>query len=104
MKYLQVFVTIDSQEKAENIAKSIVEMKLAACAQVSGPIKSFYWWQGKVEHSDEWYIILKTTDEKFDQLEKTIKELHPYKVPEIIAHEIINANKDYLDWIKETLS
>ena len=103
MKFIQVIVTVNDRLKAEEIAGELVKGRLAACAQVLGPIFSTYWWNEKVENSMEWMVFIKTIKEKYPLLETKIKEMHPYDVPEIIAHEIVFGNSSYLDWIKKTI-
>ena len=97
--YIQVFTTTDKNEDAKRIAKEVVEKRLVACAQIVGPISSTFWWDGKVDEEQEWLLIMKTRKALYDELEKAIKNVHPYDVPEIIAQDIINGNRDYLDWI-----
>ncbi len=101
MKFIQVFVTVNDRLKAEEIAFELVKAKLAACAQVLGPVFSTYWWNDKVENSTEWMVFIKTIEDKYPLLETKIKEIHPYEVPEIIAHEIKFGNPQYLNWIEK---
>ncbi len=100
MKFIQVFVTVNDRLKAEEIAVELVKARLAACAQVFGPVFSTYWWHGKVENSMEWTVFIKTIEDRYPLLETKIKEMHPYEVPEIIAHEIKFGNPAYLNWIE----
>jgi periplasmic divalent cation tolerance protein len=99
----QVTTTLPDHAAAERVATQLVEERLAACAQVTGPVRSIYWWAGKVEPADEWYCHLKTTVARLPQLQTRIRELHPYEVPEIIAVPILQGNPDYLNWIQETV-
>ena len=100
----QVTTTLPDQTAAERIATRLVEERLAACAQVLGPIRSTYWWEGTVEQASEWYCHLKTTLTRLPLLHARIRELHPYQVPEIIAVPILQGNPDYLKWIQETVN
>ncbi len=102
-KYLQVVTTVDTEEKAQAIARALVEQRLAACAQVLGPITSTYWWQGQVETSREWLCTLKTREELYEELEQTLRSIHPYEVPEILATPVAAGNPAYLAWLDETL-
>jgi periplasmic divalent cation tolerance protein len=68
-----------------------------------GPVSSTYFWKGEMERAAEWYCNLKTTKTRLTELQKRIRELHPYEVPEIIATRILDANADYLSWIEETV-
>lgn len=98
-EHLQVQTTADSRELALKIARSTVEARLAACAQVVGPIASTYRWQGFVEQADEWLILLKTTRERFDGLTEHIRGEHTYETPEILAFPVAAGSEDYLRWI-----
>ena len=97
--YLQVVTTVDSEEAAELLARSITGARLAACVQIVGPIKSIYWWQGELEEAREWQLIIKTTTARIAELEAHIKENHSYDTPEITATVISGGSWDYLDWI-----
>jgi periplasmic divalent cation tolerance protein len=99
----QVTTTLPNQGAADELAARVVEERLAACAQVLGPLSSIYRWQGKVEQASEWYCHIKTTLERLPALRTRIRELHPYEVPEIIAVPILQGDADYLEWIQETV-
>jgi periplasmic divalent cation tolerance protein len=99
----QVTTTVNSRETAERIADALVRERLAACAQVLGPIRSTYWWQGRVEQADEWYCHLKTTRDRLPELEARLRALHPYDVPELIALPIVAGFPAYLDWIQDSV-
>ncbi len=101
--YIQVTTTTETKELAEKIAYSLVEAKLAACVQITGPITSIYRWRGKVENIQEWLCLIKTQDDLYNKVEATIKSLHPYETPEIIAVPIIKGSKEYLRWIDDGL-
>ena len=98
--YIQVITTISSKAGAEKIAKSLIDKRLAACVQIAGPIKSIYRWKGRIETAKEWVCVIKTRKDLYKKVEKAIKKIHPYEIPEIIAVPIAAANKDYLKWIK----
>jgi periplasmic divalent cation tolerance protein len=100
-EYIEVHTTIDSREAAQKIAEILVSRRLAACVQVSGPITSTYWWQGKMEQAEEWLCTAKTRRELYDQLEQTIREVHSYDVPEILAVKVVAGNADYLNWLSQ---
>lgn len=97
--YIQLSTTTERLDIAEAIAQTLVEKRLAACVQIIGPIKSTYWWQGKIETSQEWLCLIKSTKDSYKGIEDAIKTLHPYEVPEIIAVPIVNGSDDYLGWI-----
>ena len=99
-QYIQVFTTVEKREDANRIASSVVNKRVAACAQVLGPIHSTYWWKGKVEEAGEWLLMMKTRQDLFTALEKEIKAVHPYEVPEITALPIVAGSESYLQWIE----
>lgn len=101
--YLQVTSTFGSKEEAQRVARALVEGRLAACAQVAGPISSIYWWQGSIEEAEEWLCIAKTTSENYAKVEETIRRLHSYEVPEILATPVAAGSADYLRWLRQEL-
>ncbi len=98
MRALVVLTTTDSEEVADRLSRKLVEERLAACIQVI-PMRSRYWWEGKVEEASEYLLIIKTTEERYPELEKRIKELHNYTVPEILALPVVEGYGPYLDWL-----
>jgi periplasmic divalent cation tolerance protein len=101
---VQVTTTWPDERAAQSMAARVVEERLAACAQIIGPVASIYRWKGEVERTEEWYCHLKTTRNRLRELEARILELHPYEVPEIIAVPILQGNPDYLSWIEESVT
>lgn len=101
--YLMVFITAPSYGAAYHLAKVLISENLAACATILQNAISIYNWENKVEENQESQILIKTTSDKFEQLENRVKELHSYKVPEIVAVKIEKGSKDYLSWIKESV-
>jgi len=99
----QVTTTIDSRESAERIGALLVEERLAACAQIVGPVASTYRWEGRVERATEWYCHLKTTFARLPELETRLRAVHSYQVPEIIAVPISAGHPAYLAWIEDTV-
>lgn len=102
--YIQISTTTETKEQAQKIAQYLVEKKLAACVQITGPIESTYPWKGKVETAEEWLCLIKTQENLFNQVEAAIKKLHPYETPEIIAVPIVKGSKEYLNWLAYELS
>lgn len=96
-----VFVTTSSNEEAEKLGRLIVESRLAACANVLSGIRSIFRWDNKVSVENECLMIMKTTLQRYSELEAVIREHHSYQVPEIIALPIVAGSVSYLDWIKE---
>lgn len=101
--YVVVFVTCANREEGEKISRALVKKKLVACVNLIPEITSRYWWQEKIEVSSETLLIIKTKKSLFKQIVAEVKKLHSYTVPEIIALPIIAGNKDYLNWIRESL-
>lgn len=97
-----VFVTAPNEETAATIGRALVEERLAACANLVGPIRSIYRWKDAVEDAAEHLLIIKTQASRYAALEKRVKELHPYEVPEIIAVNIESGSPQYLAWIAES--
>jgi periplasmic divalent cation tolerance protein len=97
--YYQVSTTTDSADAAGSLARSAVGARVAACGQVVGPIKSTYWWEGKVEDAQEWLVLFKTTATQADALVNHIRAHHTYDVPEIITTPITGGNPAYLTWV-----
>jgi len=99
--YLQVTTTTDSRVEAERLGRVMVERRLAACAQIVGPVSSTYWWKGSMETTEEWMAVLKTTDELRSRLIAALKAEHSYETPDIVAVSIVDGLPDYLNWITE---
>ncbi|SEG58721.1 divalent cation tolerance protein [Thermomonospora echinospora] len=99
--YVQVTTTTDSRQEAATLGKSAVRERLAACAQLVGPIASTYWWEGEMEVAEEWMVVFKTTADSFEELAALITELHSYDTPEIIATPVVAGSGDYLRWVSD---
>ena len=100
-EFIVVYVTAGSLAEADRLARVLVEEGLAACVNRLGPIQSVYRWEGKLEQSEEHLLIMKTSRELFAALEKRVRELHSYSVPEIVALPIVDGSQDYLRWLGE---
>ena len=96
---LLVFTTLPSADKAAELAKLLVEERLAACANLLPAIRSIYRWQGKLQDENEVLLLLKTRAEHLERLKLRILELHPYDVPEVLAVPVEAGYQPYLDWI-----
>lgn len=97
-----VLSTAGSEEEARKIARHLVEHQLAACVNIIPQIQSVYRWQGKVEESREWLLLIKTTAEKLSHVSAAITELHSYDLPECIALSVDDGSAAYLDWIEHS--
>lgn len=98
---LIVLNTTPNIEEAETLAKKIITAKLAACVQILPQIKSFYFWEDKVQEDAEVLLLIKTLDEKFPELRDFIQKNHSYDVPEMVALDAKEVSENYLDWIKD---
>lgn len=101
---IEVVTTTASRADAVRIAQQLVEQRLAACVQLSGPIVSTYRWQGKIETAEEWQCAVKTHAELYSQVEAAILAIHPYDTPEILATRIEHGSRDYLQWMAAELT
>jgi len=103
-QHFAVSVTAPTPEEAERLGHGAVSARLAACAQVEGPMTSTYWWDGQMTTATEWRCVLKTTDRRLPALVDAIRAAHSYEIPEVIATPIAGGNPEYLDWLEtETL-
>lgn len=101
--YIVIFVTAENKEQAGRIAEGLLRSKLAACVNIAGKVASLFWWEGKIDSAKETLLIIKSKKKNLAKITKKIKSLHSYKVPEIIALPIVGGNKDYLEWIDESI-
>jgi len=101
---LQVVTTTSERTDAETLADAVLESRLAACAQISGPIDSRYWWNGRIEKSSEWLLTIKTRRDLYKRLERMLLEQHPYDQPEIIGTAIVEVSAGYLKWLNEQVA
>jgi periplasmic divalent cation tolerance protein len=99
---LIVFVTVGNEEEAIKIGRTLVEEKLIACANMVPGIRSIYRWKGEIYDERELLLVMKTRASLFDALEKRVRELHSYEVPEIVGFPITHGFPDYLKWVLES--
>ena len=99
MGCLLVEITASSFEEAERIGRTLVEERLAACANILPPARSLYWWEGRIEEAGETPMVLKTRAELFAPLRRRVVELHSYDCPAVLALPIADAHPDYLAWL-----
>ena len=98
-----VLSTCASEADAEKMARALVSAELAACVNVVPQIRSFYRWQGALEHASEFLLLIKTSRNLFDALKTELEKLHPYEVPEVIALPVVAGAENYLDWLGHNL-
>lgn len=97
MGFILIYVTYPNLEEANKVISHLLQKKIIACANLS-PIKSSFWWRGKIDNSDEIVSILKTKKENWERVKTEIKKIHSYEVPCIIKLNV-EANEDYESWI-----
>ena len=102
-KYIAIFCTVPDETTGVKIGEDLVGSSLAACVNIVPGLTSIYSWQGKIERDNELLLIIKSTNSDYQRLEKRIKELHPYDVPEIIVIDIADGSSDYLNWITDSV-
>lgn len=99
---LIIFVTAPNEDEARRIAETVVDERLAACVNIINGIESIYRWQGEVARDRELLLIIKTTANRYSDLERRVKELHSYTTPEVIAFRIERGSTNYLDWLRDS--
>jgi periplasmic divalent cation tolerance protein len=103
MQCLLVLTGTSSRAEAQSIADAAVEQRLAAAAQVIGPVKSTYRWKNRIEHAEEWLCLLKTSADLYAEVERAIQALHSYELPGILAIPVAGGSEQYLDWYTQAL-
>ncbi len=98
MSVLEIQVTCGGAEEAERLATALVEQRLAACVQQL-PIRSTYRWNGAIERDDELLLLVKTTRDRYAEVERLVLDLHSYDVPAITAVEVVEGSAAYLEWV-----
>ncbi len=102
-KFLLVLTTVENFLISHQISKILITEQLAACCTIIQNGLSVFFWDGKLEERKENLLLIKTTEDKYKQLEQRLRELHSDKVPEIIAVPIVNGLEDYLGWVRDTV-
>jgi periplasmic divalent cation tolerance protein len=97
--YYVVFVTVPDKKTADALSKGLVQRKLAACVNIVPGVSSVYWWEGKIQHSEELLLIIKTRAGLLPVLTEFVKKNHPYTVPEVIAMDLTDGSEAYLNWL-----
>ena len=101
---LIVLVTASNSEEASRIADALVGGRLAACVNIVGGVESVYRWEGKVTRDSEVLMIIKTTDDRYAELEAQVRALHSYTTPEVIAMRLERGTEAYLNWLGESVA
>ncbi len=97
--YIAVYITARDEEEAEKIARQLLKQRQAACVNIVPGVSSHFWWQNKLDEAQEYLLIVKTKDALLPDIVRSVRKIHSYSVPEIIALPIIGGNQEYLDWI-----
>lgn len=101
--YIAIFVTCPSRKEAARIIDPLLKTRLVACANIISGIESKFWWSGRIETAKEILVILKTKNKNFNKVEKEVRRMHSYEVPEVIALPIIAGSAAYLKWIDDSI-
>jgi len=101
MGSIVVLITAPSEEEGLEIARVLVEERLAACVNIIKDMRSVFRWEGKTEDASEALLVAKSRESLFEALEKRVRELHSYSVPEIIALPVVMGSEAYLAWLEE---
>jgi periplasmic divalent cation tolerance protein len=101
--YVIVITTVDSEASGKQLCRQLVEEKLVACAHITSPVTSVYHWEGKIQEATEWACELKTSAKLASEVEKRIKELHSYSVPQIVTLPIDTVEENYGNWLTAEL-
>ncbi len=100
-QFSMIYVTCPSKEEAEKILFDLLEKRLVACGNISSPITSYYHWQGEIENSEEFVLILKSKSGLFSEIEQRIAEIHSYEVPCIVEINLEKLHQPYANWVNE---
>jgi periplasmic divalent cation tolerance protein len=103
MSLVLAYITAKDKEEARQIAKNLLEKRLAACVNLMGNMESHFWWKDQLEKSDEVVLIAKTSAEKQDELCELVKQVHSYDCPCVLFLPLIGGAKDYLKWMEQEL-
>jgi periplasmic divalent cation tolerance protein len=98
-----VLTTAGNENEAQKIARGLVEGKLAACVNIVPRIQSVYRWEGKLETSEEYLLLIKTTSDRIAEVQAAVRELHSYELPEFVVISIEGGSEEYLNWIEESV-
>ena len=101
-EYVIVLTTLPADADGAAFARDLVEERLAACVNLSAPMKSIYRWEGTVETESERQLVIKTSRDRVGALWDRVRELHPYDMPEFLVTPIVDGNDAYLRWVGES--
>jgi periplasmic divalent cation tolerance protein len=96
-----VITNMPNREAAEQLAQHLIEARVAACINILAPCTSIYHWQGKIESTSEYPVLIKTTAARYEEVQRIIQEIHPYELPEIISVAVEAGLPEFLKWVEE---
>lgn len=102
-EYIIALVTTANKQEAERIANHLLNDKLIACANILGPVTSLFQWSGNIDHAEEYLLLMKSKEDLFSRLTEAVKTMHSYEVPEILALQVTDGSRTYLDWLRNCL-
>lgn len=102
--HCMVWVTVPDRPTARKLAKAVLESRSAACVNIVPGVESHYWWKGKIEKSGELWLVMKTVQARLAELERVVKQEHPYETPEFVVTTLKAGNERYLTWIDESVA
>jgi periplasmic divalent cation tolerance protein len=98
-----VLNTCGSEAEAERLARLLVDQRLAACVSIVPRMRSFYRWNGAIESTEEWLLLIKSSRPLFERLRAVLENAHSYEVPEVVALPVVDGAAPYLDWLEANL-
>jgi periplasmic divalent cation tolerance protein len=98
-----VFSMCDSADEAAQLARKLVERRLAACVNIVPGARSIYRWKDQIEDTSEWLLIIKSRRDLFGALREALASIHSYEVPEVVAVQIVDGSESYLAWLDREL-
>ena len=101
--YSMVYITASGVEESKKIAKTLLNERLVACANIISGMESIYWWEGSLEEDVESILLLKTSSKHVDKVMDRVREIHSYQTPCVLEIQIKKGSKDYLDWLEKAL-
>ena len=101
--FVQVITTTKTEENGYEIAQCLLDRHLAGCVQIHGPVTSAYRWKGRIETDQEWICVIKTSASRYTEVEREIRDVHPYEEPEVIAFPMVLGSATYLEWLANSL-
>ena len=101
--FVQVMTTVPDRKTAQKIGEKLLKDRLCACFQIVGPIKSLYRWKGKIEKDEEFLCLIKTRENLIEKIEESLREMHPYEVPEFLVIPVVAGSADYISWLDSEL-